>query len=88
MIDEQMINEQLNVEKEEKKKKRKQIECKSCLKKFNARIIKKHSEKCHLYEKLIQNGLECSFCAKTFDSKVALKQHIIAKHNEILYPSK
>ena len=78
----------MNVEKEGKKKKRKQIECKSCLKLINNSTIKKHSEKCQLYEKVIQNGLECSICSKTFDSKISLKQHINAKHNEILYPSK
>merc|ERR1712008_157424 len=71
---------QTEIEKERKKK----VQCQHCSELFNAKYVKSHVHKCLLYEKFVRNGLQCSICSKSFESRKDVKQHIGHNHNNII----
>ena len=74
---------QMEIEKERKK----QIQCQHCSELFDTEYIEKHAQTCHLYEKIIQNGLECSICTKSFKRRFDVKNHIFDNHREMVQPN-
>merc|ERR1712008_151156 len=71
---------QTEIEKEWKKK----VQCQHCSNFFTTEYIERHVQKCQLYEKIIQNGLECSICTKRFEKKCDVKKHIFDNHREMV----
>ena len=65
-------------------KKIKKSQCLHCSEIFTNRSIKSHSQNCQFYAKLIKNGLECSVCLKSFESREAVNRHIGHNHKEAL----
>merc|ERR1712008_647927 len=60
------------------------VPCLNCFELFDTEYIKKHTQTCHLYEKIIQNGLEYSICTKSFKRKCDVKKHIFDSHREMV----
>ena len=60
------------------------MECEICLDVINKESFKNHVETCALSQKLIKNEKTCSVCEKTFQTKLAVRQHIGIKHKEAL----
>ena len=65
-----------------KPKKRKKQQCIHCSEIINYNYIKRHSENCQFYAKLIKKGLECSVCSKSFESRKDVNRHIGHNHKE------
>ena len=63
-------------------KKIKKSQCLYCSEIFTNSSIKSHSQNCQFYSKLIKNGLECSVCSKSFESRKDVNRHIGHNHKE------
>ena len=66
-----------------KPKKRKKQQCIHCSEIINYNYIKRHSENCHVYAKLIKNGVQCSVCSKVFQTRRNVNQHVGHHHKEL-----
>ena len=66
-----------------KAKRIKKSQCLHCSEIFTNSSIKSHSENCQFYAKLIKNGLECSVCSKSFESRKDVNRHIGHNHKEV-----
>ena len=64
--------------------KRKKIQCPHCSEIFDSHSIKRHSDNCNVYAKLIKNGLDCRVCSKSFKRRRDLNQHIGHHHKDVL----
>merc|ERR1712083_59842 len=78
------LNESPAVETEIGKEGKEKEPCLNCFELFDTEYIKKHAQTCHLYVKIIQNGLECSICTKSFKAKCDVKRHIFDSHREMV----
>ena len=65
-----------------KAKRIKKSQCLHCSEIFTNSSIKSHSENCQFYAKLIKNGLQCSVCSKSFESRKDVNRHIGHNHKE------
>ena len=70
--------------KSDESKKRKKIQCPHCSEIFDSHSIKRHSDNCHVYAKLVKNGLQCRVCSKSFKRRRDLNQHIGHHHKDVL----
>ena len=68
-----------------KPKKRKKQQCIHCSEIINYNYIKRHSENCLVYTKLIINGVQCSICSKVFGTRRNVNQHIGHHHKELCH---
>ena len=68
-----------------KPKKRKKQQCIHCSEIINYNYIKRHSENCHVYTKLVINGVQCSVCSKVFETRRNVNQHIGHHHKELCH---
>ena len=66
-----------------KPKKRKKQQCIHCSEIINYNYIKRHSENCHVYTKLIINGVQCGVCSKVFETRRNVNQHVGHHHKEL-----
>ena len=58
--------------------------CAYCFETYHKDSIKRHSNRCGLYQKFVRNGSECSVCMKTFESRKELNEHIGRRHKKEL----
>ena len=58
--------------------------CAYCFETYHKDSIKRHSNRCGLYQKFVRNGSECSVCMKTFESRKELNDHIGRRHKKEL----
>ena len=65
-------------------RKRKKIQCPHCSEIVENHSITKHSNNCHVYEKLVKNGLECRVCSRSFKRRRDLNFHIGHHHKDLL----
>ena len=68
--------------------KKRKMECEICLDVINKESFTKHVETCALSQKLIKNEKTCSVCEKTFQTKLAVRQHIGIKHEALMAAQK
>ena len=66
-----------------KPKKRKKQQCIHCSEIINYNYIKRHSENCHVYTKLIINGVQCGVCSKVFETRRNVNQHVGHHHKDL-----
>ena len=78
-INHHLTNEAIN---SIKAKRMKKSQCLHCSEIFTNSSIKRHSENCQFYAKLIKKGLECSVCSKSFESRKDVNRHIGHNHKE------
>jgi uncharacterized C2H2 Zn-finger protein len=70
--------------KPDESRKRKNIQCPHCSEIFDSHSYDRHSNNCHVYEKLVKNDLECGVCFRSFKKRRYLNQHIGHQHKDVL----
>ena len=70
--------------KPDESRKRKTIQCPHCSEIYDSHSYDRHSNNCHVYEKLVKNDLECGVCFRKFKKRRYLNQHIGHQHKDVL----
>ena len=86
IIDENESMEQNDTveEREDNVGKIKKNQCAYCFETYHKDSIKRHSNRCGLYQKFVRNGSECSICMEKFESRKELNGHIGRRHKKEL----